>query len=158
VWERLCESYRLTGEPNLAVDPCERNVELDPSTLPYIELGLVDLTLKDYEHAANAFEKATADYQLPQRLYPPAIIYENLLWSLFGSKQYGKAVSSAKRLIKIGTNDPAIVTTGYEMLGAAYDKIGQESQARAAFDRANVKWCQVVPNDETGNLGLDCHD
>jgi Tfp pilus assembly protein PilF len=150
VWWKLCEAYQLTDEMPLAIQACQQNLKLDPSPLPYNSLGLVYLAQKDYEQAAKAFEKATTDPE-------PAIIHQNLLWALLGSKQYEKAVPSAKGLIEAGGDDPATVKLGYEMLGVAYNKVGQEKQAQDAFDRAGVKSCQLGHN-EKGDQRLDCHN
>lgn len=150
VWWKLCEAYQLTDEMTLAIQACQQNIKLDPSPLSYNSVGLVYLAQKDYEQAAKAFEKATADAE-------PAIIHQNLLWALFGSKQYEKAVSSAKRLIEASGDDPANLKLGYEMLGVAYNKVGQEKQAQEAFDRAGFKSCQLG-HDEKGDQRLDCHN
>jgi Tfp pilus assembly protein PilF len=151
VWWKLCEAYQLTDELNLAIEACQHNIKLDPGGLSYNSLGLVYLAQKDYAQAAKAFEKATADSEVPP------IVHQNLLWALFGSKQYGQAVLSAKRLIKISADNPATVKLGYEMLGVAYNKVGQEKQAQEAFGKADVKSC-LLDHDEKGDQRLDCHN
>jgi Flp pilus assembly protein TadD len=151
VWWKLCEAYQLTDEMNLAIGACQHNIKLDPSPLSYNSLGLVYLAQKDYQQAAVAFEKATTDSEVP------FIVLENYLWSLFGSKRFEKAVPSAKRLVEIAANDAATVKLGYEMLGVAYNNIGQKKQAQEAFTAAGFKSCEMS-HDEKGNQRLDCHN
>ncbi len=151
VWWKLCEAYQLTDEMNLAIDACKHNIEIDPSGLSYNSLGLVYLAQKDYAHAAQEFEKAVADSAAPP------IIYQNLLFALFGSKQYEKAASFAQRFIKVSADDPPNMKLGYEMLGVAHDRVGRKNEAREAFAKAGFVSCQIGSNDK-GELSIDCRN
>jgi Tfp pilus assembly protein PilF len=151
VWWKLCEAYQLTDEMNLAIDACKRNIEINPDGISHNSLGLVYHAQKDYAHAAQEFEKAIADPTVP------AIVYQNLLFSLFGSKQYEKATSFAQRLIKASADDPSSLKLGYEMLGVAQDEVGRKSEAREAFGKAGFVSCRIGSNDK-GELSIDCHN
>jgi Flp pilus assembly protein TadD len=151
VWWKLCEAYQLTDEMNLAIDACKHNIEINPDGLSHNSLGLVYLAQKDYARAAQEFEKAIADSARPP------IIYQNLLFALFGSKQYEKAASFAQRFIKVSAGDPPNMKLGYEMLGIAHDKTGKKNEAREAFAKAGFVSCQIGSNDK-GDLSVDCHN
>ena len=151
VWWKLCEAYQLTDEMNLAIDACKRNLEINPGGISHNSLGLVYLAQKDYAHAAQEFDKAIADSAAPP------IIYQNLVFALFGSKQYEKAATSAQRFIEVSAGDPSNVKLGYEMLGVAHDKMDRKTEAQKAFAKAGFVSCQIGSNDK-GNLSIDCHN
>jgi Tfp pilus assembly protein PilF len=127
VWWKLCEAYQLTEEMNLAIDACKRNLEINPDGVSHNSLGLVYLAQKDYKHAQQEFEKATADSSVPP------IVYQNLVFALSGSKQYERAASSAERMIEVSAGDPPNIKSGYELLlWALFDSKQYEKMAASA--------------------------
>jgi Flp pilus assembly protein TadD len=127
VWWKLCEAYQLTDEMSLAVGACKRNIEINPDRLSHNSLGLVYLAQKDYAHAAQEFEKATADSAADP------IIYQNLVFALNGSKQYEKAALSAERMIEVSAGDRSNVKSGYELLlWALFDSKQYDKMALSA--------------------------
>ncbi len=127
VWSKLCEAYQLTDEMNLAIDACKHNIEINPDGTSHNSLGLVYLAQKDYPHAQEEFEKATADSSVAP------IVYQNLVFALTGSKQYEKAAISAERMIEVSSGDPSNVKSGYELLlWALFDSKQYEKMASAA--------------------------
>lgn len=73
VWWKLCEAYQLTEEMTLAIDACKRNIEINPDGTSHNSLGLVYLAQKNYPHAQQEFEKATASSAADP------IFYQNLV-------------------------------------------------------------------------------
>ena len=151
VWWKLCEGYSLTDELTLAVSACQRNVELNPDGISYNSLGLAFLAQHDFAQATQAFEKAIADPKVPP------LVYQNLMWAVFGSKQYKKAVAFGRRYVQASVGDNYHLKIAYELMGVAYDKTGQPHQAQEAFKKAHVKSCEIGVH-ENGDQRLDCHD
>jgi Tfp pilus assembly protein PilF len=157
-WMKLCEGYQLTEELDLAVESCKHMIELDPSGLSHNSLGLVYLAKRDYSQAAREFEIATKDSQIP-------IVHYNLVWALLGSGQYEEAVAAARRMIEVSASDPSNLRTAYEMLAAAYAKLGQKNKEKEVLERLrtldpslkDIKSCEVKP-DAKGELSLNCHN
>jgi tetratricopeptide (TPR) repeat protein len=157
VWWKLCEGYQFTGELNLAVAACHRNIELHPSPLSYNSLGLVYLDQKDYFESAKTFEIAAQNSEDPD-------IYKNLVWALLVSRQYEKALPAAQRLADISAPDPANQGSAYQLLGIIYLKLGQKAKAEESFDKLrklnpdwNYRTCELT-TDNKNNVHLVCHN
>ncbi len=157
VWWKLCEGYQFTGELDLAVSACKRNIEINPSGISYNSLGLVYLAQKDYLQASTAFEIAAKGSQIPG-------IHGNLVWALAGSGQYQKAISAAQRMAEVSATDPADLGAAYQMLGTIYLKLGQREKAEESFDKlrkVNPSWdyktCEMT-TDNKDELHLTCHN
>ena len=146
-WWKLCEGYQLTKELDLAIAACQRNVGLDPTGLSYNSLGLAYDTKKDYDHAAQAYQKAVADSNIPQ-------IHFNFVWALLRLKQYEKIPPAAQRLIE-STTDSSEITFGFEAIGIAYKNLGQPTKARDAFQKAHVQSCEMTIQSKD-DLALSC--
>lgn len=146
VWWKLCEAYQLTDEMSLAIDACKHNIEINPDGISHNSLGLVYLAQKDYAHAQQEFEKATADSSVPP------IVYANLVFALSGSKQYEKAAIAAERMIQVSGADPFSLKSGYEqLLWALFDSKQYEKMASSA-----QRLIEAIPDDPSSvKLGFE---
>ena len=149
-WSRLCEAYQLTEELDLAVAACQKRIALGSSDIAFNSLGLVYLAKRDYANAATAFEKAAKGSKT-------SAIHHNFVWALIGAQQYEKAIPAAKRLIELGANDPPELKArqnALELLGIAYQGIGENDKAREAFRQAGFSSCSTELKDK--ELILTC--
>lgn len=151
VWYELCVTYQYAGEYDLAIQSCQRQVDLNPTAESYAALGWAYWPKHDYAHAASVFQLAVAKSDDP-------IIQDHYLWSLLGAKQYDKAVPAAERLIEEIKKDsvsPIDVRTSIECLGVAYSETAQTAKAQEAFREAGVESCRLG-FDQSGNLQISC--
>ena len=156
IWYELCMAYGYTNEYDLAIQSCQQQVNLDPTAVNYNSLGSAYWEAKQYNKAAEAFEKAVAreDY---------FIFRSHHVWMLLLSRQYEKAIPTAQRLIEICKEDklpPTDMEMAYSYLGAAYAGMGQKTNSKVAYQKAleayeNSAEANKIPGPKSCSYTLD---
>ena len=125
----LARGYMENGEFERARPALERALKLDPrSPEANVLMGLLNESQSDFELAEEHYKIALAsDSKNPQAL-------NNYASFLFGQERYSEAVNMLRQLVDISGYRAR--SQAYENLGLAELKVGEVTEAEAAFRHA----------------------
>lgn len=179
-WQGLGQSFMALKQNEAALAAYGRVLALDPSNKAILsELGWGYLQIKDYVNAEGAFQK------LLDSGNTSANVYQGLGRSLLGQKRYTEAVSMLGEMWKsesgdvslgllyseaqilVDTPDAALITLDeisadaqqnsryWELMGRAYDKLKDYTQAASAYRQ----WSSLDPQSPARfvRLGWSLH-
>lgn len=115
------------GQPLEAEARYRRAVELDPeNSLPRVRLGYLCFDRKQYANARRHFEAAI------QVDDTEAMAWLGLSEIARWRKDFAEQLSLCQRAAELSPDDPNV----HNQLGTAHDALGQEREARAAYEKA----------------------
>jgi predicted Zn-dependent protease len=144
----LSNSYVNADKTTEALDTFKSSVQQEPNNKYYrYNYGVVLLGTKDYKDAEEQFKKAIEiDPNYENANYNLAVTYvkwgadlakeaidKNDTGNTLYKDKYEAAIPLLKKVLETRSEDPSL----WELLGRVYTALGQETQAKEAFNKAD---------------------